>query len=284
MARSFTPVLNTPDFRSVFGGKDGTLLATDPCGQIRSLEFIALPGTAFRIEAVLDGPHVPVYRVVTDDYPYPADSGYFIDSRFVDASASPPRPRSRTLPDRDTLLDRLSSVEGTSYLWGGNRGEGITEMLAFFPPPSGPQLDSLTRSRWVLSGLDCSGLLYQASDGFTPRNTSSLVEYGVPVPIAELDEEQIAERLHPLDLIVWKGHVMIVFDRNRIIESRLDCDGENGSGTSGGVAFRDLRETLRELLRSRSPLDSWTDEVVNGKKGFVIRRWYPIHSSTSSSR
>jgi cell wall-associated NlpC family hydrolase len=274
-----TPVLNTPDFRSVFGGKDGNTLATDSCGQIRALEFIALPGTPFRIEAVLDGTEFPVYRVRTDDYPYPSRTGYYIDSRFVNTSETPVQPRPRKLPSRNTILARLSSAVGTAYVWGSNRRDGVTETMAFFPPPSGYRLETLTRDRWTLRGLDCSGLLYEATDGYTPRNTSSLVDYGVPVPIAGQDEDGIAGRMRPLDLIVWKGHVMIVYDRNRIIESRLDCGGKNG-----GVAFRGLRETLRELLQSRSPLDSWTDGKVNGKKGFVIRRWYPADGAAPSRK
>jgi len=279
VATSSTPVLNTPNFRSIFGGKDGKTLATDSCGQIRAMEFIALPGTPFRIEAVLDGPEYPVYRVMTDDYPYPSRTGYYIDSRFIGTSKTPVQPRPRKLPSRNTILARLSSAEGTAYVWGGNRRDGVTDMIAFFPPPSGHRLETLTRDRWTLRGLDCSGLLYEATDGYTPRNTSALVDYGAPVPIAGLDEARMAERLRPLDLIVWKGHVMIVYDRKRIIESRLDCGGKND-----GVAFRGLRETLRELLQSRSPLDSWTDAKVNGKKGFVIRRWYPADSAAPSRK
>jgi hypothetical protein len=275
VATSPTPVLNTPDFRAVFGGKDGKTPAVDRCGQIRALEFIALPGTPFRIETVLDGPEYPVYRVVTDEYPYPSRTGYYIDSRFVGTSAAPFPPRPRKLPGRATILSRLSSARGTAYVWGGNLRAGVTEMMEFFPPPPNHRFDTITRYRRTLRGLDCSGLLYEATDGFTPRNTSTLVDYGAPVPIAGLDEERIAGLLRPLDLIVWKGHVMIVYDRERIIESRLDCGGKKG-----GVAFRGLRETLRELLQSRSPLDSWTDEKVNGKNGFVIRRWYPADDAT----
>ncbi|MGD0584971.1 MAG: peptidoglycan endopeptidase, partial [Oryzomonas sp.] len=48
VARSATPVLNSPAFSDVFGGADGRSLKTDRCGQVRQLEFIALPGTVFR--------------------------------------------------------------------------------------------------------------------------------------------------------------------------------------------------------------------------------------------
>jgi hypothetical protein len=41
------PVLTTPDFRSIFGGSDGESLSTDRCGQVRELEYIALPGFGF---------------------------------------------------------------------------------------------------------------------------------------------------------------------------------------------------------------------------------------------
>jgi hypothetical protein len=279
VATSSAPVLNTPDFTSVFGGKDGKTLATDSCGQIRALEFIALPGTPFLIEAVLDGPEFPVYRVTTDDYPYPSRTGYFIDSRFVGTSAAPFPPRQRKLPDRETILARLSSAEGTAYAWGSNRRNGITEMTEFFPPSPAHRLDAVTEGRWTLRGLDCSGLLYEATDGYTPRNTSALVDYGAGVPIAGLDEERIVGQLRPLDLIAWKGHVIIVYDHERIIESRLDCEGKKG-----GVAFRGLRETLRELLQARSPLDTWVDANGNGKKGFVVRRWYPTDGTAPSRK
>ena len=78
-----TPVLNTPDFAAVFGGADGKSLRADSCGHIRALEFIALPGTRFRIEETLQRESRSVYRVTTEDYPYPAPTGYYVDSRFV---------------------------------------------------------------------------------------------------------------------------------------------------------------------------------------------------------
>ena len=49
VARTATPVLNSPAFSDIFGGPDGRSLKTDRCGQVRQLEFIALPGTVFRL-------------------------------------------------------------------------------------------------------------------------------------------------------------------------------------------------------------------------------------------
>jgi hypothetical protein len=263
------PVLNTPDFRSVFGGNDGKTLALDPCGQPRALEFIALPGTAFQIESIIQDFSIPVYRVTSDDYPYPSKTGYYIDSRMVRTTGSRPKPRPCSLPKPETILARLTSAVGTRYLWGSNLRQGIPAMLSLYPPASGRTLDSGTQESWTLQGLDCSGLLYEATAGWTPRNTSALVAYGSPVKIAGLDADGIVQIVQPLDLIVWKGHVMIVLDRERLIESRLDC-----KGTTGGVTIRNLREALQQLLASRRPLNTYTENNSTAPKGFVIRRWY----------
>jgi cell wall-associated NlpC family hydrolase len=264
------PVLNTPDFRSVFGGVDGKTLALDQCGQILALEFIALPGTAFQIEESITTFPFPVYRVTSSDYPYPSESGYFVDSRMVRTTHSPPAPRKRTLPDPEMIIARLASAVGTPYQWGSNLRQGIPEMIALYPPASDQQLANSTQNSWTLRGLDCSGLLYEATAGWTPRNTSELVQYGSPVPIAGFDADGIIQRIQPLDLIVWKGHVMIILDREFLIESRLDCQG-----TAGGVTIRNLREALRQLLVARTPLNESDRTTPAATQGFVIRRWHP---------
>lgn len=263
------PVLNTPDFRSVFGGNDGKTLAVDRCGQIRSLEFIALPGTTFQIEGNSGDFRFPVYRVTSDDYPYPSTTGYYIDSRMVRTTDCAPTPRKRTLPDQETIISRLASAVGTPYQWGSNLRQGIPEMFDLYPPKNNQPLENDTLKTWTLQGLDCSGLLYEATNGWTPRNTSELVDYGSPVTIAGRNAEEIVQIVQPLDLIVWKGHVMIILDRERQIESRLDC-----LGTAGGVAIRDLREALQQLLVTRAPLNEYQSNST-ATKGFVIRRWYP---------
>lgn len=278
MATGPVPVLNTPDFRSVFGGNDGITLAVDRCGQLRALEFIALPGTAFRIEGSSGDFHSPVYRVTSDDYPYPSTTGYYIDSRMVRTTDCAPMPRKRTLPDPETIISRLVSAVGTPYQWGSNLRQGIPEMLALFPPTDKQPLEKETQETWTLQGLDCSGLLYEATNGWTPRNTSELVGYGSPLPIASLDAEGIVRIVQPLDLIVWKGHVMIILDRERLIESRLDC-----LGTAGGVTIRNLREALLQLLASRMPLNEYHGNTPEASKGFVIRRWQPTVRSAAET-
>jgi cell wall-associated NlpC family hydrolase len=208
--------------------------------------------------------------VTTDDYPYPTTKGYFIDSRFVRESADPLPPRPRNIPPRQVVIDNLLAAQGKRYVWGGNLREGIPQLLSYYPPAGGSPYTPETADFWQLRGVDCSGLLYEATGGFTPRNTSALATYGTPLPIKGLDTAQIIRLVEPLDLIVWQGHVMIILDSERIIESRLDCNGNRG-----GVRVRSLREALIDIRKSRVPLDNYPTANDQGVKGFVIRRWFP---------
>ena len=264
-----TPVFNTPDIAGLFGGPDRNALSTDSCGQFRTLEFVALPATPFRIEETIRKGTSVVYRVTTDDYPYPMPSGYFIDSRFVRATDAKPADRPRNLPPKTAIISDLLAAQGSAYIWGGNIRSGIPELPIFFPPPPHAPHDPKTDHLRQLKGVDCSGLLYEATGGFTPRNTSALVEFGGPVPVAGMGSAEIVRRLEPLDLIVWSGHVLIVLDRERVIESRLDC-----TGRQGGVTVRPLRAALEAIMKSRVPLNRYQGKPAGGVKGFVVRRWY----------
>lgn len=178
-----TPVLNTPDFCSVFGGADGKTLVRDEQGLIREVEFIAFPGTVFYIENAINVNGALIYQVSTADYP-PQKTGIFIDSRFVSLSANSLNQGSQKLPSRKTILDRMVANRGLRYVWGGNSSRGIPEMFQFYPPSQ--RLEPEAERMWALHGLDCSGLLYETADGDTPRNTSDLIRFGKPVAIAGL--------------------------------------------------------------------------------------------------
>jgi cell wall-associated NlpC family hydrolase len=264
-----TPVFHTPDIAAIFGGQDGKTLRLDGCGQIRELEFIAFPGTVFRIEAATTVAGLVIYRVSTDEYPYPTDKGYFIDSRFVKTTDREPAARLRRLPSRETVIENLIAAKGVAYVWGGNFHTGIPQLLAMYPSSPDQHLSPETTAHRQLRGVDCSGLLYEATGGYTPRNTSALINYGTAVPIAGLDTDRISGKVEPLDLIVWNGHVMIILDRQRVIESRLDCGGRNG-----GVKIRPLKELLADIMKNKIPVDFYADTAAAGRKVFVIRRWY----------
>jgi hypothetical protein len=256
-----TPVLNTPDFSSVFGGKDGKSVKTDDKTLIREMEFIALPGTVFRIHARHRKNGHDILLVTTDDYPY-KDQDLYIDSRFVTRAASRPANRKIALPEVKDILTDLAAMEGAPYMWGGNVSGGIKEMTEFYEPKG--RINETTLRLWRLEGVDCSGLIYQASDGYTPRNTSSLVNFGRGLNIGGLSASEIASKTRPLDLIVWPGHVIIVIDGKTVIES----------SAGGGVKKSDLVKKLEQLMSERKASD--TVPPMSGKF-FVIRRWHPSY-------
>ena len=268
-----TPVLNTPDFSFVFGYKDGKTLHLDDDGLIREVEFIALPKTIFTIEKTIMQGVTTLYQITTEDYPYPTQKGYFIDSRFVQTTDHKLPRLKKALPDKQVIISLLLSAEGSRYIWGGNVKAGIPQLLSFYPPhsPSHPDV----KDQWMLKGVDCSGLLYEATNGYTPRNTSSLITFGNPVRIANVPSDQIINAVEPLDLLVWEGHVIIVLDRDRAIESRLDYD-QQLEGNQGGVKIRALKEVLDETLKERVPVDDYAKDRAGGQKKFVVRRWYTV--------
>jgi hypothetical protein len=223
-----TPILNSPNFPF-----HGTRLPIDEQGLLRCIETIALPGTKFQI---ISEPSPTVYQVTTCDYP---GDQLFVDRRFLSpATQKTPERRSR-LPSVQKIVDHLLSLEGATYIWGGNWSTGIPEMLQFYPPEE--PLDPMTHLIWTLKGVDCSGLLYEATDGFTPRNTPQLIDFGTTISVPE----------KPLDLIVWKGHVIIALDSHRAIESKGGV----------GVIQSDLQRIKRLLEFKKTP--------------FLVKRWHP---------
>jgi len=259
-------VLNTPAFSAVFGGQNGKTLKTDRCGQVRELEFIALPGTSFKLLREIRNNGSTVYQVETSDYPTPVNGALYVESRFIEQRTGQPPARARELPGRQQIISDLKGAIGSPYVWGGNLQQGVNELSEFFYHGTAG-----TGKQEILAGLDCSGLLYQATLGWTPRNTSQLISFGTGLAIAYKTAGEIARLLEPLDLIVWNGHVIIVLDKETAIESRLEC----GQPGNGGVVTTPLRQRLAEIMRTRRPVDSWP---MGGKQRdlFVVRRWFGL--------
>ncbi len=257
VAISYTPVLNTSDFESVFGGSNGTSVKLDSKGLIREMEFIAFPETVFEIEETIQKNGYEIYKIKTSDYPYNS-SELFIDSRFVQTFDSMPVERKQVIPSKEEIIEKLNKLEGYGYMWGGNYGDGIAQLLEYYKPAS--EIPDNEKALWCLKGVDCSGLIYQATNGATPRNTSSLTDYGEGKDIQGKSFSEIASILAPLDLIVWNGHVIIVLDENTTIESTPDA----------GVHKSDLRSRLRRVMNERTPVNDW--DTTKGKR-FVVRKW-----------
>ena len=256
VAKTNTPVLNTKDFKAVFGGERGNKIKTDKQGFIRELEFIAPEKSVFEILASYKEDDYFIFKVKTNEYP--TNTTLFIDSRFVEVKVQ--RPDERKKPDFtvEMVQDALESLEGYPYMWGGNFAEGIPELLKYYPPEV--ELSDSEEFLWCLKGVDCSGLLYQATGGKTPRNSSALIHFGEPVEIEDKDIDEIIDILKPLDLIGWNGHVMIVLDDKFIIES----------SPSKGVHKTEIKKRLQWLLKERTPVNDWDSSSGNR---FVVRRW-----------
>lgn len=269
-----TPIFYTGGFRNIFGGATGTELLLDEYHQVDPLETVALSGATFHIVGVsVDHEHV-IYQVTTPDYPYTTEKGYYIDARFVDVFWMPIATlalREKYLPTKEIILANLRNSLGLPYIWGGNIPTGVPKLLEYHSPKG--FVDEDLRAKWTFRGVDCSGLLYAATDGFIPRNTSAMVNFGTGLDIAGKTSEEIIPLLQPLDVIVWKGHMLIVLNQSEVIQSKADY----GTGTIGfqdGVKISPLKEVLDGLFVSRIPLNSIDDTVPEGKKKLVIRRWY----------
>jgi cell wall-associated NlpC family hydrolase len=239
----------TPVFNTAQSALPQAKQQKDRCGQLRQLEFIALPGTVFEVVAApadISG----VLKVRTNDYQAPPGTRLYATADLLTLQSTAPPKRIPQLPEPTRIMQQLRSAVGLPYVWGGNLRSGITQ-------------DSLTR----FAGLDCSGLLYEATDGYTPRNTEQLVDFGSAVSIEDKTIPELMQLLRPLDLIVWKGHVIIVLDQKTTVESILNC-----SGGKDGVVTTPLEKRLKQVLKQRRPANSWPSGA--GKSAhFVVRRW-----------
>ncbi len=253
---NYTPVLNTSDFESVFGGKSGKKVKLDNQGLIREMEFVAMPNTVFEIIETIPKGDYNIYKVTTNDYQYKGD--FYIDSRFVRVEDSRMEDRWKIIPTKEEIIKNMNALEGYPYMWGGNAADGISEMLTYYKPSG--NIDDATKTNWIMKGVDCSGLIYQSTGGATPRNTSTLCTYGKGIEIENLTAKEIAKKLQPLDLIVWSGHVVIVLDENTTIEST----------PSTGVHKSDLVSRIKSVMRERTAVNDWAS--TSGKR-FVVRRW-----------
>jgi len=63
---------------------------------------------------------------------------------------------------------------------------------------------------------------------------------------------------------------MIVIDGGQVIESRLKC----GVTDAGGVVVRQLSAALAEVMATRTPVNDYRERLPDGRKTFVVRRWY----------
>ncbi len=255
VARIPTPLFNHPHFYQSFGGSTGLEVLLDSQGLLRDVETVAFPGTKFKI---LNEFGEGIFSASTREYEC---REIFVDKRFLTMFQKEPLERKKPFLNRSDIIDRMRSLIGTRYIWGGSWPLGIPELLEYYPPKK-PLLDPMLQDIWQLKGVDCSGLLYYATQGSTPRNTSELVNFGQAVPIKGKTAQAIASMLLPLDLIVWSGHVIIVCDQGESIESLL----------GHGVVTSFLYDRIEKIIyhENRIPADQY---VAGLGSQFVVRRF-----------
>lgn len=212
-----TPILNTPNFSDVFGD----VLLFDDKKLVRAVEMIALPSMVFKVIQKKEG---PILEISTEEYPSPIP--LFIDSRSGSFHNVVTRRRKR-IPSPKEIIKKMKKTEGLPYVWGGNYSKGIPEWKVLYPPSK--KLSSFEETHWTFHGVDCSGLLYEATDGYTPRNTKGLMMFGKEVSLKEVK---------PLDLILFPGHVIIALGDNQVIESNHSL---------GGVVINPIDKCLSEI-------------------------------------
>jgi hypothetical protein len=228
---------------------------------MKSVETVLLPGT--KIKLLNRMPQPSIWRISTEEYLYVGD--HYADERFFEHLQEAPLKRVIELPPILTILQKMEALADriTRYMWGGNWPLGIDRIAQLYPSRTPlRELAPLIQDTWIVKGVDCSGLLYYATNGHTPRNTSTLVGYGKGLSIEGKNIEEILSQLQNLDMIVWNGHALYVLNRETSIESKV---GE-------GVVKRSLFDRLSEIMATRRPVDDWRES--EGER-FVIRRWHP---------
>ncbi len=243
------PVLNHPHFKDVFGGNDGKTLATDHKGHIRAIEYIALKGHVFE---VINKCQEHILKVSSSSYLF---SPLYIDERFSRPTTTDTV--STACPPIHIILSRMKKCLGLPYIWGGNWSRGIAELLQYYPPKT--DLPKHMHNHWILKGVDCSGLLYEATNGYTPRNTSDLFQFG---NFLTIEKNEIEKIVRPLDIILFPGHVIIIINQQTCIESK----------ERHGVVLSNLKTRLKEIQQKKIPLNNCPFEK-NISDFFVIKRW-----------
>ena len=269
-----TPIYNTQQIHRTFDIKNNTLNSYDNKKLIRELETIALPQTLFKIEQIIKHNNQEILKIQTEEYPYKSKEGYFIDSRYVKKYKHKPKTKKFKTKTKEEIIAHLNNIKEENkkgkiqYIWGGNIYKGIPENILYYNQLittkyiTQQNLSKKDFNQYILKGLDCSGLLYEATNGYTPRNTSKLKSFGEALDIENKSIDEIIKQLKPLDLIVTPTHVIIILNDKETIESVYDKNGVN---------IEKIKDRLERLTKEYTPTNN--PENKTKKDWFVIRRW-----------
>jgi len=245
---TYSPVFNKEDIFKILSELPEEV-QTDKKGLIPEIEFIAPPGTEFEILGKIPQKDFTILKIK----PVGKDETYYIDSRFLEPGRKNISGEKLT---EEEIIRNLKSLTGYPYEYGGSIANGVWKLESMY------KIEGLDE-KWKPKGLDCSGMIFQATDAMTPRTSTEMVtEFGEGLEIEGRDLDEILEMLKPLDIIGYPGHVFIALDKESVIES----------SPKKGVRILNAESRLKSLMKERKPVNTITPE--NKSKSFVIRRWY----------
>lgn len=246
--KTYSPVFNIPNIYKFLSEIDGEV-KSDKKGLVPQISFVAPPGKEFEIIEEIEESGYIILKVK----PVDSEKIYYMDSRFTEQSDSEKNHSGKL--SREEIIRNLKAMEGYPYEYGGSIANGVYKFESMY------EITGL-KEKWKPKGLDCSGLIYQATNGLTPRTSTAITEFGEGLDIEDKELDEIIEMVEPLDIIGYPGHVLIVIDKSKVMES----------SPKKGVRILQLETRLKQLMKERNPVNSVKGEDKN--KIFVIRRWY----------
>ncbi len=258
------------DINRIMWWEGTTWLLLDSANTIDQLSIVLPVGTPVTLIDKVEKWEFTYYEVRTRDFDvwYWNNDAYFLDSRFVEKKESKPAEVIYKLPDMSSIFKTLLAAVDSQYIWWGSYYQWIPEINELYPTPSGVELSTWEQQYKILQWTDCSWLLWQATNWYTPRTTRTLLTFWDSVAISWDSVDQITKKVKPLDLIVWAWHVIIILSDEYAIESIWKENFE------WGVEIVSLKERLEDIFTRREPVDEWSESSLPDKKKFVIRRWY----------
>ncbi len=103
----------------------------------------------------------------------------------------------------------------------------------------------------------------------TPRTSYQFRQFGKCLGIDKNTISEMVKKVKPLDVVVYKSHVMIVDENKNILEARADKQNEYGTG---GLFETSFKERFEELFSLKKAPVSHPRLEANGPND-----WFSIH-------
>ena len=268
ITKSVAPIIYTSKFSDTFYWT-WVWPILDEYEQIDPVQSVLFSWTTVIIEDELYDRDNLIYKIQLNEIPWYFDS--YIDARFINTYSTQPPERNIILPSKEEIINNLKLQVWHQYIRWGVMPTWVPELSQYYNPII--NLPYYVENKLILKWFDCSWLLHYSTNWFTPRNTGGLIVFWTWLHIAWLNSDDIMKLLKPLDIIVWKWHVMIVIDEENLIESRLDYD-TNTPWFDWWVRIRTIKPVLDDLVANKIWVDNYNDIVPEWKKKFTIRRWF----------